>query len=207
MTLNDTHTSTRQPAPSGAGLRHHHVTHRRYTDDGIPTDAFLAADASAPPASDQVTAYSGVPDSWTTSPLGKLMLASFVPGLVRPETIMALQRISMVADAPMNARVQLEHNGKGKPFYRLVWLGAPDATGNRRVRRMYLTADPLLGQWAQEMIAEKRWKAARSAPRPLQMETKRRLQALLQQAHELAKRVSRSTPYRFHGYAIVEAQS
>jgi len=181
--------------------------YRRYTEDGQPTDAFLATEAAAPRATRALTEYTGIPDELAPSPLGKLIVASLLPGMVRPQVLNAMLRVGMVADAPPGALIQTERNGTGRAFYRLVWRGAPGADGQRPLRRVYLTTDPMLGRWAQEVIQEKRWKAAQNGPRPLPMERIRRLQWLVRCAHNMAKAIAERTGYRFHGYALVEAKS
>jgi len=99
---------------------------------------------------------SGVRDETACGAVGKLMV-SLLYGDPHNVSIKTLTMLGKLRNLPRNAKIYLEHTGKGYPFYRAKYRRINPKTGRSEVVAVYLgRPDNEILRWAQAILLEER---------------------------------------------------
>jgi len=125
--------------------------HPRILDTGMPGAA--RSTIIPTPGLEEI---SGVPDHQATGAIGKLMVCSLYP-TPNKNFMKTLQLLGRMRDLPRNARIYLEHTGKGYPFYRVKYRHIDPTTGRSKVESIYLgRPDRPVLRWMEAIMLEDR---------------------------------------------------
>jgi hypothetical protein len=99
---------------------------------------------------------SGVSDDAACGAVGKLIVCSFY-GDTNGNAMKTMQLLNKLRDLPRNARIYLEHTGKGYPYYRVKYRRINPSTGRSELVSIYLgRPDAPVLRWMQAIILEDR---------------------------------------------------
>ena len=178
---------------------------QRFDENGA-TQAFFDEQASYPTCSQATNRKSGIPSSTTRSAIGKLNMISMFPSIPFQQGLEGYVdrlKLQLVVGVPSNARVYCEKTAQGKKYYRVKY-DLPSEGGKRRQESIYLGSDPDIAAWARDILTEKRYLEQRLAPRALDTERIQSLRTARDRLWKLARKITASTTFYFHGFTLRE---
>lgn len=140
---------------------------------------------------------------WEGDLAGTQLLSAFLRGGVRQMPTSTLIRLHDLQSAPLGAHLCRVQNGAGVLFYR-VRYELPRVDGRRQRRYIYLGTDPVVAEWAADILAEHQWRSEQHEAPAIDRDRIAQLKRLRRRVTGVARQIAKRAGYSFRGSRLMK---